>query len=38
VRALLCARPGELALDDAPKMFPHWLRPSSGVVKALIEI
>ncbi len=25
-------------LDEAAKMFPHWLRPSSGVVKALIEI
>jgi len=26
------------ALDDAPNMFAHWLRPSGGVVKALIEI
>jgi threonine dehydrogenase-like Zn-dependent dehydrogenase len=26
------------SLDDAPNMFAHWLRPSSGVVKALIEI
>ncbi len=26
------------ALADAPKAFPHWLQPSSGVVKALIEI
>jgi 2-desacetyl-2-hydroxyethyl bacteriochlorophyllide A dehydrogenase len=26
------------ALEDAPQMFPHWLQPSSGVVKALIEI
>ena len=25
-------------LEEAPKMFPHWLQPSSGVVKALIEI
>jgi 2-desacetyl-2-hydroxyethyl bacteriochlorophyllide A dehydrogenase len=26
------------SLDDAAKLFPHWLKPSSGVVKALIEI
>ncbi len=25
-------------LDEAAKMFPHWLQPSSGLVKALIEI
>ncbi|MGD1038022.1 MAG: zinc-binding alcohol dehydrogenase family protein [Roseiarcus sp.] len=25
-------------LEEAPKMFPYWLQPSSGVVKALIEI
>ena len=25
-------------LDEAPEAFPHWLSPSSGVVKALIEI
>jgi 2-desacetyl-2-hydroxyethyl bacteriochlorophyllide A dehydrogenase len=26
------------SLDEAPAAFPHWLQPSSGVVKALIEI
>ncbi len=26
------------ALEDAPELFPHWLQPSNGVVKALIEI
>ena len=26
------------SLEQAPAAFPHWLEPSSGVVKALIEI
>ena len=26
------------SLDDAARVFPHWLDPASGVVKALIEI
>ena len=26
------------SLDDAARLFPHWLDPASGVVKALIEI
>jgi 2-desacetyl-2-hydroxyethyl bacteriochlorophyllide A dehydrogenase len=26
------------SLEEAPAAFPHWLLPSSGVVKALIEI
>ncbi len=26
------------SLEDAPQLFAHWLQPSSGVVKALIEI
>ena len=26
------------SLEEAPAAFPHWLEPSSGVIKALIEI
>ena len=26
------------SLEEASTLFPHWLQPSSGVVKALIEI
>jgi threonine dehydrogenase-like Zn-dependent dehydrogenase len=26
------------SLDDTASVFPHWLDPASGVVKALIEI
>jgi hypothetical protein len=26
------------SLEEAPALFAHWLKPSSGVVKALIEI
>ena len=26
------------SLDDAARVFPHWLDPASGVVKALIEV
>ena len=26
------------SLEQAPTAFPHWLEPSSGLVKALIEI
>ena len=27
-----------VSLDEAARIFPHWLDPASGVVKALIEI
>ena len=26
------------SLDDAPAMFPVWMKPESGVIKAIIEI
>ncbi len=26
------------SLEEAARLFPHWLDPASGVVKALIEV